>query len=95
MRHHALVLGMLFAGCTGSGEPTTPKKMVDYTENNVRESVKTAPETARRAGKRVTKAVNNTEDAITGDGSGDEADEGEGAPEGDESGEGGDDTAEE
>jgi hypothetical protein len=58
-----IVAGGLALGCTGKGEPTTPKKVVNYTENNVRNSAKTAPDTARNAGKRVTHAV----DSVTGE----------------------------
>ena len=58
-----IVAGGLALGCTGKGEPTTPKKVANYTENNVRSSAKTAPDTARNAGKRVTHAV----DSVTGE----------------------------
>jgi len=49
----------LTIGCTGKGEPTTPSKVVTYTENNIRNSANDAPDAARRAGKRTTKAVDN------------------------------------
>lgn len=58
-----LVAGGLVVGCTGKGEPTTPKKVVNYTENNVRNSANSAPQTARNAGHRVTHAV----DSVTGE----------------------------
>jgi hypothetical protein len=46
-------------GCSGKGEPTTPSKVVTYTENNIRNSANDAPNAARRAGKRITPAVDN------------------------------------
>ena len=49
----------LAIGCTGKGEPTTPSKVVTYTENNIRNSANDAPDAARRAGKRTTAAVDN------------------------------------
>jgi len=49
----------LALGCTGKGEPTTPSKVVTYTENNIRNSANDAPDAARRAGKRTTTAVDN------------------------------------
>jgi hypothetical protein len=49
----------LTIGCTGKGEPTTPSKVVTYTENNIRNSANDAPNAARRAGKRITPAVDN------------------------------------
>lgn len=61
MTRIALILiacGLAF-GCTGKGEPTTPSKVVTYTENNIRNSAEDAPDAARRAGKRTTKAVDN------------------------------------
>jgi hypothetical protein len=49
----------LALGCTGKGEPTTPSKVVKYTENNIRNSAEDAPDAARRVGKRTTNAVDN------------------------------------
>jgi len=49
----------LALGCNGKGEPTTPSKVVTYTENNIRNSANDAPNAARRAGKRTTSAVDN------------------------------------
>ena len=61
----------LALGCTGKGEPTTPSKVVTYTENNIRNSADDAPDAARRAGKRTTRAVDN----VTGEtGNGNNAD---------------------
>ena len=57
-----IACGLAF-GCTGKGEPTTPSKVVTYTENNIRNSADDAPDAARRAGKRTTHAV----DSVTGE----------------------------
>ena len=53
-----IACGLAF-GCTGKGEPTTPSKVVTYTENNIRNSARDAPNAARRVGNRVTPAVDN------------------------------------
>ena len=67
-----IACGLAF-GCNGKGEPTTPSKVVSYTENNIRNSADDAPDAARRAGKRTTKAVDN----VTGEtGNGNNPDEG-------------------
>ena len=72
-----IACGLAF-GCNGKGEPTTPSKVVTYTENNIRNSADDAPDAARRAGKRTTKAVDN----VTGEtGNGNNAEEAEGAKE--------------
>jgi hypothetical protein len=58
---YTAVLGMGITGaCTGEGKTTTPQKMVDYTERNVKRSAKDAPAAARRTGKRITRAVGST-----------------------------------
>lgn len=62
MQRIVLVMGIacgLAFGCNGKGEPTTPSKVVTYTENNIRNSADDAPDAARRAGKRTTAAVDN------------------------------------
>ena len=64
----------LALGCTGKGEPTTPSKVVTYTENNIRNSAEDAPDAARRAGKRTTNAVDNvTGETANGNNQEDEA----------------------
>lgn len=55
--------GLALGACNSKGEPTMPKKVVHYTEDNIRNSAATADETARRAGKRTTHAV----DSVTGE----------------------------
>ena len=50
-------IGAAVAACSGDGAATTPAKIVNYTHNNVKRSVREAPATARGAGKRITRAV--------------------------------------
>ena len=53
----AFCVGVTIYACRGDGEPTTPAKIITYTHNNVKRSVREAPATARGAGKRITRAV--------------------------------------